>query len=306
MLLINYTVYQKGAGAVKKKSLRHFFITKFIYVCFLSGVAGYGTASGGSDSLNHSSEDAQKMASKWSNKVACHCETCTYRFELVESKNDAVCKQMGDVYNGRFSRMFDDRGFSDKERLKNRTKLLMSYPASPEYEAIEWQYPEIFVYKDKDEKPYALAVAKIDIDNDGTNEIVIREGGTFYGPKSPLETFYIYGQGEFDSSKITTSWELAQGQDPEHPPRIVSRGHYLRPFIFNGDTYLSNYSVVFDEVSGEYINTCAPPPQQRMLVSKYIQGTAGRNYKYKIEESPMVFEEVCEFNMIRTEPCVNK
>lgn len=217
-------------------------------------------------------------------------EFATYRYELLMSKNDEVCKHMGEVYNNKFARLFDYRKFPKTEQLGSGAMppLASKYPSSAEFEAVSWQYPRIFT--DDGKKSFALPVAEFDIDNDGKKEIVIKTQ-FFDGTPDGNEMLRIFKQGQLDLQRAVTWKELSTGQGNKDRPGILQWGAIMRPFMLNGTSYISVYN--FSAPKSPVRKGAVHQPPQTMEVKKYIRGSLYQ------EDNPMVFDDVCRFNMLR-------
>lgn len=214
-------------------------------------------------------------------------EFCTYRFDLMMSKSDQVCKHMGGVFNWSFTRMFDLRGFSQKQK-ELLGPIESNYPSSEEFDAVSWQYPKLFMFTEGGPLHH-LPVAEFDIDNDGKEETVIK-GSIFSGAWDSEESLTIYTQGDIDLTRILTMKEWTQGQVGKRP-RIIYGGAIIRPFILKGVSHLMMYE--FFQPEGEKGSIDQPP--QTLWIRKYLGG----GQRYQGEATPQRMEDVCKFNMIR-------
>src|SRR3989344_4156161 len=113
-------------GAVKQTSLSFFLLAVFAW-------AGVTVAA-----------DTATLAKKSTLRTSdIPAEYAAYRYELVMSKDDKVCKHMGEVYNNKFKRIFDYRKFSVKE-VYAIPPVVSKYPTSEEFEVVPWRHPTIF------------------------------------------------------------------------------------------------------------------------------------------------------------------
>lgn len=214
-------------------------------------------------------------------------EFATYRYDLIMSKDDKVCKHMDHVYNTKFSRPFDEFRFSPAEREHSMPPIFSKYPTSGEFEAVHWQYPKIFTMDGK--TFFSLPVAKLDINNDGQKEIVIKSA-FFSG--SYGDELRVFSDDTLRLTKPITWRQLSTGQDNKGRPSIIHSGAILRPFVLNGITYLSSYSYYQPDYEQK-----APiySPPEIMTVQKYIKGSVSR-------DTPIQLEDICKFNMTRMAP----
>lgn len=214
-------------------------------------------------------------------------ETCTYKFELVEGAELGVCQHITGELNSRFTRFMDLSGFSEQEKAwtNARLPLELRYPSSADFEAIRWQMLDTFT---EGERTYALPVAKVDIDNDGTKEVVIQTG--FNGDGRTTETLVIFRHGTLDLNHPISRRELLTG----HPnlnqvPSILAVGLRIRLFEYQNVVYVLNYVAQEPDTKRATRMT-----HQRMEVLKYLGG--GRLFKSPI---PLRLEHVCEYQMRR-------
>lgn len=165
-------------------------------------------------------------------------EIDTYKYELEINNNDEVCNYMSGVYNYQFSRLFDFRGFSKKMRMENPAKY-SEYPTSDVFEAIEWKWRGKVLYE-RSNTTRPLYVAEFDIDNDGSDEIIIKSW--FYnGSKNGLgDNLVIYEQGEFDPDAERSDKDIVKNNSGELANTNIP-GLITRPFIYEGKAYLSVY-----------------------------------------------------------------
>lgn len=217
-------------------------------------------------------------------------EFATYRYDLVLSKDDKVCKHMQGVYNWSFARPFDYRGFSDQERLHSMPPLPSKYPTSEEFEVVPWQYPKIFT--DDGTKIYALPVAKFDVDNDGKLDTVIKI--TFFStPSGPSDEYLVLNDTNLNLKTTITRKELITRQLGKQVPHIVAAGALMRLFILDGVSYFSVYNFSCSDSSAERCWLHQPP--QTMEVMRYDGG----GIETFQETKPIAMEHICKFNMIR-------
>jgi len=218
-------------------------------------------------------------------KIKASGEQCNYRYELVLNKNDKVCKHMKEVFDWNFARPFDLRGISEKQQREEFFPVYSHYPSSKEFDAIVWRNP-MLVRESHDGKAFQwpMPIAEFDIDNDGENEVVIKHSW-FSGERDSQEAILIFKRDEIDPAQITKWSELVV--QPGKRPRVIGNGErIIRPFIFDGSSYLMMYEA---EGRGAFWG------QQTMWVRQYKGG--GR--VYRPEETPLRIEDICKFNMVR-------
>lgn len=215
-------------------------------------------------------------------------ETCSYRYVLVLNKNDKVCKHMKEVFDYKFARPFDLRGFSDKQQSDTLFPIYSRYPSSDEFEAVDWR-TRMVTRKTDDGATYQWPVlfAEFDIDNDGGTEIVIKDDW-FTGERDSRESLLFFKKGEIDPNKLS-EWNEIYGQPGKSPRGIGTAARIIRPFVIDSMSYLMMYESSGRNNSG----FGAFWGKQTMWVRKYKGG--GQNN----DKSPLVVEDICKFNMIR-------
>ena len=244
----------------------------------------------------------------------------TYRYSLEKNNNNKVCSHMAEVYTKFFKKPFDITNYVAmyKENGSNLPPLLPGakddfrsfismrfsfYPSSPEFNAIKWQvgkqmrggteqmhdvYPNI-----------PFIAADMDIDNDGQLETVIKHEfiecyvpGCVYGHADVLS---IFRKGDIDLMNGPIEWHAFFKAQNDHPPLAVIYGpqstcDLVRPFIYDGVTYLSCYHQTWIK---DYRNFHDETPDREYTDVLKYQGVGtlpgGRQ--------PIKGETVCKFRM---------
>lgn len=231
-------------------------------------------------------------------------ERATYRYELVQSANDLVCQHMRRVYNETFRQPWNFRdcfrgrlpetnghysphlpGRWTEEQLFLWWMRYALYPTSREFEAIQW----IRMTKAGPMR-VPILLAPIDIDNDGSVELVVHDG--FYGfgdGRNSGDGFAINAdthllesnQTSLSQKELYSEWEQME----------TFSGDIIRPFVFNGVTYLSEYEAAFGSTTWPSFRHTAP---EKMWVKEYVGGQPiGQAMNATV---------VCEFDMHRDDP----
>ncbi len=245
-----------------------------------------------------------------------------YVFKLEVNNNDKVCKHMQDVYNQYFSRPFaastDPVDYADGGRfalpllpgvqrdprlsIKARRSL---QPISPEFDMVRWQEGRYrHIYMDQDRGDQEMLVARFDIDNDGAVETIIKNSfmeGYLPSRNSMLggeDSLFIFRAGELDIGVPIQLKTFYEGQDGHQRPAQIGGYGYpfpyrsIRPFIYEGVSYLSVYSQSWlEEDAGDpYLM----PDEEYMQVLEYRSG--GDNLG-KGKWSPLKIDTICQFRM---------
>ncbi|MEP6607033.1 MAG: hypothetical protein ABJA60_13095 [Nitrosospira sp.] len=223
------------------------------------------------------------------------------QFKLLMSEDDHLCNHMGEVFNKNFAHFNYDFQRSAKGE-----------PTAPEYEAVPWQ---TVATQGSEGLPKTLRVAKVDIDNDGQLDVVIKMSSFGSYPGSN-DLYYIFPELGIDFTGDFLRWDDVYRMQDEHPaaailateyehflnklPRVSPRGSFkpapdlitvgrvsgrrvefthpivIRLFIYEGQTYISLYT--------QYMNRATAwtekigvliSPRQWMIIAKYLGRPAG-------------------------------
>lgn len=231
-------------------------------------------------------------------------EERVYKYELVRGVTDPVCRHMEVVYKTVFRKPWDFQDFF-RDRLPQTTNgnyyphmparwtedqlffwsmHYSLYPSSKEFEAIHWTQATLI-----SDSGYRtpIRVAEIDIDNDGRVEFLVQEG--FYGigdDRSASDGFAVQASSaNLHSLPATISRDELYADKNR---REAFGGDIIRPFVLNGETYLSEYQAAFGSETWPIFRHSSP---EKMWVKKYVGGQPiGQAMNATI---------VCEFNMHR-------
>ena len=250
-----------------------------------------------------------------------------YRYKLAINKNKELCAHMQRVYTRVFRQPWDyrDRSPSDAfpkfsyvvpDPLVEQDVFYSKYPSAPEFDRIPWKEGRGYFGNDlKNARP--VLIAEFDIDNDGKNDLLIKHGfmmspcpggGSCPGgedhiailrlgaidARAPLDRAAIIKQyvGEGATGSVL-SYDTLRYTANDAPSvrgageRMSARG--IRPFVFQGKTYLSVYDA-----------WAVDDPKERrewMWVIEYRGG--GRNPVTRDWE-PAETQNLCRFDMMPT------
>ncbi len=246
----------------------------------------------------------------------------TYRYKLEENNNDKVCSHMESVFSKYFKKPFSTINDEDeyvkgggvlppllpgaKDDLRSFVKMSFSFqPTSPEFDAIKWKVGKLITptHGEPGGVPNdPFIAADIDLNNDGQTKIVIKNEFmtcyNFYSADcSPADSWSVFRKGDIDVMKGPIEWDVPiQGQDG-HPPLAYIYGRssecrIVRPFIYDGVTYLSCYSQDWG-INGPDINRRTPDKEYTNIL-KY-QGVE----KLPLPDGRTLLkaETVCRFRM---------
>jgi len=252
----------------------------------------------------------------------------TYVYKLELNANNKLCRHMERVYNTEFRRPWDyrDRSMRDAfprlegvetDELARSDLRYSAYPTTPEFEAIEWR-------EGRKEWPNAssgrirpILVAEFDIDNDGRTDLVVKGGfmlsirpadsGRSAGGEDRIhilapdsiergKTLNAEVPFEYTGQKYPSqiSGTTLRYTDRDRPYPLTAQNQRMearsiRPFLFDGKTYLSVY-VPWAVTSGKH-------GREWMWVLQYHGG--GRNLG-KGKWEPANVESLCRFRMVAT------
>ena len=218
----------------------------------------------------------------------------TYRYELIKSQDDKVCKHMEGIYNTRFTRPFDHRHVtqvqgidippSKEDKLRLYRIKYSLYPTSPEYEAVTWR---LRTYHHSEGNPnfgqQPTLIAEVDINNDGMKEVAIKS--QFFEGHNGFENLDVL-RGEFDLQKKQLTPKDFSGREGPQPNSIATCA-VTRLFIYQGVTYVHCYDFFRPEPG---IKGGAFDPPEQLRIMRYVIG--GRS-RYEL----FTPEDICEFTM---------
>lgn len=177
--------------------------------------------------------------------------TQSYKYTLELGTEDGVCGHMGGVYNKKFRQPWLYDTFHNpppwfppllegQQPLNARLGLFSRFPESEEFNAIDWKETSW----DR-EKGSSVLVANFDIDNDGVSDLVLKNPLMSPTQQGAWDSLVVLESGQVDLSKPLNRRDVYSR--PEGPPRpalinymtIGFPASWIRPFRFNGKTYLS-------------------------------------------------------------------
>ena len=247
-------------------------------------------------------------------------ELDTYHYKLEENNNDKVCSHMAGVFSKYFKKPFstinDEAEYvkgggvlppllpGAKDDLRSFINMRLSFqPTSPEFDAIKWKVGKLITHTagKVDVLNTPFITADMDINNDGQIETVIKHDFMscylgYGGACNSGDSWSIFRKDDIDLTQGPIEWDVPiQGQN-SHPPLAVILENLacnvVRPFVYDGVTYLSCYN------------------RKLKSVHDYRKGTPHREYtdvlKYQgVEKLPLPdgrtllkAETVCRLRMI--------
>lgn len=244
----------------------------------------------------------------------------TYSYKLEVNNNNKVCTHMADVYRQYFKKPFvtvateaefKKKGGKPPEPFpgvkgdwSNYDEFLYSFdPSSPEFDAIKWKLGTEISHTEGDPIQYAtpFIAADLDINNDGKIKTVIKDAAMdiyFVPNRVNADVLFIYFQGDIDLTKEPIEAGMFFKGLNGHPPFAVIYGPtstcmLVRPFVYDGVTYLSCYHRKWTKVIHDYVN---PTPAQEYTDVLKFQGVE----KLPDGRAPIKAETVCRFRMTVT------
>ncbi len=247
-------------------------------------------------------------------------EMDSYRYTLEQNNNNKVCSHMADVYNRYFREPFKvpiDEAEYEKAGGKFPPLLpggnndwpsfirmsLSFYPTSSEFDAIKWQRGLEMHHYHGQAGAYLntpFIAADMDLNNDGQLETVIKDAFMCYRSgcdSAGSDVLFIFRKGDIDLMKGPIEWDVFFKGQNDHPPLAVIYGpqsscDLVRPFIYDGATYLSCYHRKWKMQHYAHNFQDVIPIHEYTDVLKY-QGVE----KLPDGRSPIKAETVCRFRM---------
>ncbi len=239
-----------------------------------------------------------------------------FKYELEESYDDQVCHHMLGVFNSKFSTPWVSEPMGDSTGKRSSQDDPPVFTANPSYaehgkyafpklpgvehdarQTFEMRHTKLPTSPEFDLVPWhegrmknvgaisSMLAADFDIDNDGTMETVLKVNfwgvENVYSIHAPWDSYYIYNQVDIDSTKIADYVVL--GEKVRHS----FEGRFVRPFIFNGKTYLTSYEPFFGILEESF--SVEIPETEDMVVQVYHKET---------NSSPAWMEDICRYQMI--------
>jgi hypothetical protein len=240
-----------------------------------------------------------------------------FRYTIKEGRKSSVCKHMVRVFNDKFSHLWDapplpwlksDHDYSAHSEyafprlpgVEHSTKATFemrfsAWSTSPEFSAIHWKEgravpggcPAGKVCAGEGSMP--ILVAYFDFDNDGSIDTVIKSA--FHNGKYfPVDILEVWRGQKLKIAGTPSLWDLEHPQDKKLAP-ISLWGTYLRPFIYNGVTYIAAYDPNFGNES--------PPPWYSMRKDMLIERYYFAGQKDQIGRPEWSSDTVCGLQMQR-------
>jgi hypothetical protein len=232
-----------------------------------------------------------------------------YRYELELGTKAKVCRHMRRVYNEAFQTpwSYDTYGYpppwfpplnADQNQPEVRFGLSSRFPESQEFSAIDWK--ESVMLGSGGGKTRSVLIAKFDIDNDGQEELVLKN--PFMDPwrQGAEDSLLVLDPGQVDTSKPVDPNDIYSRPEGLRRPALINymtlgfTGAWIRPFVFEKTIYLSVHQGW---------------PRQVMWVLKYKSGGGkigraapgvqeSRNRELARPWEPLELDKVCRFRMI--------
>jgi hypothetical protein len=250
-------------------------------------------------------------------------EATVFKYELKEHYDDKVCFHMLDVFNSKFSTPWATEPttyWTGEISPKNGLPVLKPNPAyeelgkyafpklpgvehdaresfemrhtrqpsSPEFDFIPWREGRRISGKSPSSgKIVSMLAADFDIDNDGKIETVLKTGffgimNVYSNAHAGEDTYLVYPQEGVDPTKVEDLRSLS------HKARYTINGKFLRPFIFNGETYFTSYEPSFGILED---SDSVEIPETEDMVVQICQKKNENDYSCE-------FNELCRYQMI--------
>jgi hypothetical protein len=232
----------------------------------------------------------------------------SYRYLLEDGKQARVCRHMQHVYNEKFRQPWSFQeprtttppfprlpGVEYDER-KALDLLSSAFPTSAEFDAVQWKEGRIIRDANRNITTPML-VAEADIDNDGRQDLLVKI--SFMLSYSPAhrsvpggnDRLFVLDKNQLALDQSATLMSFYGHIGHPRPALIDDKAldlgaRAIRPFVYNGITYLSVYEQLAD--SKDKMN-------ETMWVLRYFGGggnLGGGNWE------PARTDRICRFRMI--------
>lgn len=232
-----------------------------------------------------------------------------YKYRLEAGQSMEVCRHMNRVYNRAFRQPWGNPqeiptriptfprlpGVQYNERMALDLRY-SAFPTSPEFDAVQWREGR-YLRDEERKRSSSLLIADLDVDNDGRQDAVVKSsfmhgfwpGG--YGAPGGEDQIFVFDRDQLDLSRSMTRDDFYGRKGERRPARIAydTLGLFarsIRPFVYQGVTYLSVYEQ----------HAVDDPKERRetMWVLKYRGG--GEQLARGWE--PVRADRVCRFRMI--------
>lgn len=215
----------------------------------------------------------------------------SYSYELLKGKERAVCQRMLEVYSTGFKKPWSADNLANQPRSLELLQTRFSrFPTSPEFDSVKWiAHP----YEIKGSSNFAL-YSNIDIDNDGTSELVLKLR-FFQGSPGTRDYLYVFPQGAIDFSEFRTHDDFLS-RFIEKRITVLEHPVHQRPFIFRKRTYIHRYQFTPRTFPGANPDQPFGAPEY-IVISEY-RGPAKPSAK-QMPKRGGVMREVCKFEMVQ-------
>lgn len=210
-----------------------------------------------------------------------HADKDYYRYKLEDGAEHDVCRHMTKVFNTRFRTPWD-KGWLRLESVPKINgirydqvfermpgveydkgfvfdMLLSKYPTSPEFEAVKWVETRGYVdgYDSRTlkklTKPFPVLITKLDIDNDGQPDWVVkgnfmrmpsRDDDLNFGGHDGL---VLFREDAFDPATAVIESQTVPWYINASSAFNDATYHQLRPFIYQQTTYVAGYRAIWED-----------------------------------------------------------
>lgn len=250
-----------------------------------------------------------------------------FRYVLKADRSPAVCKHILDVFNDRFTHLWDapsltsltnDPAYSANGRyafprlpgVKHSIKAtfemrFLAWPTSPEFSAIHWKEGMAIPggcpagKLCPGEGPEPVLIAHFDFDNDGTTDTVIIQGAFpgYMDATNPINEYLtVWRNQTFTIRGVADLSKLHNSRNQTSSPIFVS-GRYFRPFVYKRRTYVAKYVPQYaqlDDDPNAIPSWTWTPSREDMLVQTY--SFTGRKDKV-LGRPEWTISTVCDLRM---------
>ncbi|HEY4370020.1 MAG TPA: hypothetical protein VGN07_22495 [Steroidobacteraceae bacterium] len=209
-----------------------------------------------------------------------------YHYSLEVSTKQELCSHFDALFNEKFSHLWDtDRAWTNSE-LRPEVQRRYAFPTLPGLESqldftFEMRYSKLPSSREFEAIPWSegrwssvgsqdghggvaerlvepVLVARLDIDNDGTIDTVMKVGFTEGYPRlvSPegASSEYVWVWRGRNVSDLTLDPRLLEKMPIADRPASITPAAYQRPLVYRGRAYLARYQIILrrpDDVKSE-------------------------------------------------------
>ena len=232
-----------------------------------------------------------------------------YKYRLETGQSTKVCRHMNRVYNRDFRQPWGNPteipvrtptfprlpGVEYDERMARELRY-SAFPTNAEFDAIQWREGR-YMRDEEGKRLSPLLIADLDIDNDSHQDAVVKRsfmhgfwpGG--HGAPGGEDQLFVFDRDQLDLSRSMTPDHFYGRKGERRPARIAYdtlglSARSIRPFVYDGATYLSVYE------------QCAVDDPKERRETMWVLKYRGGGEQLARGWEPVRADRVCRFRMI--------